>query len=167
MEANVKLYSLRLGEVRTYCIGVVFVVANILIPQLFHQIPQGGIIFAPLSFVILVGAYKFGWRVGLLAAVASPLVNYALFGAPAWSVLQVMMLKLVVLALVAGWVAQRSGRVTLPLLCGVVLGSAILGGLGELLLTGGVAATIADFTIGIPGLLLQIIAGYFLISIKH
>lgn len=167
METNVKLYTLNYGEIRTYYVGALFVIANILLPQLFHLIPQGGIIFAPLSLVILAGAYKFGWKVGLLAAVASPLVNHSLFGAPAWSVLQVMMLKLVVLALVAGLVAQRFRKLTLLLLCGVVLSAEFFGGLGELLLTGGVAATVADFTVGIPGLLLQVIAGYLLISIKY
>ena len=35
---------------------------------------------------------------------------------------------------------------------------------GELLLTGSIAATIADFTIGWPGMLLQIIGGYLVIK---
>ena len=34
------------------------------------------------------------------------------------------------------------------------------GGLGELALTGGIEATVQDFTIGWPGLLLQIIGAY-------
>ena len=34
------------------------------------------------------------------------------------------------------------------------------GGLGELALTGGIEATVQDFAIGWPGLLLQIIGAY-------
>ena len=126
----------------------------------FTSSPQGGIIFAPLSLVILIGAYKLGWKVGLIAALASPLVNHLLTGMPAWPVLVVMTFKLVVLALIAGFTAQHFKRVSWFLLIGVVLSSLIIGGLGELLLTGGIEATIQDFTIGWPGILLQVVGAY-------
>ena len=164
METNARLYTLNFDEVNTYLWATVFVVCNMVLPQVFHLIPQGGIMFAPLSLVILAGAYKLGWKTGLLAAVASPLVNNLVFGMPAWGVLQVMMLKLVVLALVAGLTAQYFRSVTLPLLVGVVLASEVIGGFGELLLTGSVNATIQDFTIGWPGLLLQVIGTYLIIK---
>ena len=162
METNARLYTLNYDEVRTYLWATVFVACNIVLPQLFHLIPQGGIMFAPLSLVILAGAYKFGWKVGLLAAVASPLVNHLLTGLPAWGVLQVMTLKLIILALVAGLTAQYFKKVTLPLIIGVVLAAEVLGGLGELSLTGGIAATVQDFTIGWPGLLLQVVGTYLI-----
>ncbi len=165
MEASVRLYTLNYDEVKTYLWAAVFVACNMVLPQVFHLIPQGGIVFAPLSLVILAGAYKLGWRTGLLAAVASPLVNNLVFGLPAWGVLQVMMLKLVVLALAAGLTAQYFRRVTLPLLVGVVLVSELIGGLGEWMLTGGIAATVQDFTIGWPGLLLQVAGAYLIV--KH
>ena len=163
MEANVKLYALNYDEAKTYLWAAIFVVCNMVLPQLFHLIPQGGIIFAPLSLVILAGAYKFGWKVGLLAALLSPLVNHYVFGQPQWSVMPVMTLKLAVLAIVAGLAAQHFKTVSLPLLIGVVLVCKAIEALGELILTGGVAATIADFTIGWPGLLLQVIGGYLII----
>ena len=162
MEANVRLYALNYDEAKTYLWATIFVACNLVLPQLFHLIPQGGIMFAPLSLVILAGAYKFGWKVGLLAAVASPLVNHLLTGLPAWGVLQVMTLKLIILALVAGFTAQYFKKVTLPLIIGVVLAAEVLGGLGELALTGGIAATVQDFTIGWPGLLLQVVGTYFI-----
>ncbi len=165
METSVRLYTLNYDQLKTYLWAAVFVVCNMALPQIFHLIPQGGIIFAPLSLVILAGAYKLGWKTGLLAAVASPIVNNLAFGMPAWGVLQVMMVKLVVLALIAGFTAQHFRRLSLPLLLGVVLASEVLGGLGELLLTGGFSATVQDFTLGWPGLLLQVVGGYFLI--KH
>ncbi len=165
MEASVRLYTLNYDEVKTYLWAAVFVACNMVLPQVFHLIPQGGIVFAPLSLVILAGAYKLGWRTGLLAAVATPLVNNLVFGLPAWGVLQVMMLKLVVLALAAGLTAQYFRRVTLPLLVGVVLVSDLIGGLGEWMLTGGIAATVQDFTIGWPGLLLQVAGAYLIV--KH
>ena len=161
---TVRLYTLNYDEAKTYMWAAIFVVCNLVLPQVFHLIPQGGIIFSPLSLVILVGAYKFGWKTGLLAAVASPLVNHLLTGMPATAVLPVMTMKLAVLALVAGLAAQHFKTVSLPLLIGVVLVSKAIEALGELILTGGIAATIADFTIGWPSLLLQIVVGYLVIK---
>ncbi len=160
MEASARLYTLNYNEVKTYMWAAIFVACNLVLPQVFHLIPQGGIIFAPLSLVILAGAYKFGRRVGLMAALASPLLNHLLTGMPAWNVLPVMAFKLAVLALIAGFTAQHFRKVTLPLLIGVVLITELAGGLGELALTGGTEATIQDFIIGWPGLLLQVIGAY-------
>ena len=164
MEANVRLYALNYDEAKTYLWATVFVACNLMLPQLFHLIPQGGVIFSPLSLVILAGAYKFGWKTGLLAALASPLVNHAITGLPAWEVLPVMTLKLAVLAMVAGLAAQRFKTVNLPLLIGVILVSKAIGCLGEFILTGGIAATIADFTIGWPGLLLQVFGTWIILK---
>ena len=164
MEANVRLYALNYDEVKTYLWATIFVACNLVLPQVFHLIPQGGIIFSPLSLVILAGAYKFGWKTGLLAALASPLVNHAITGMPAWEVMPVMTWKLAVLALVAGLAAQRFKMVSLPILIGVILVSKALGALGELAITGGIAATIADFTIGWPGLLLQIFGAWLILK---
>ena len=164
MEANVRLYALNYDEAKTYLWATVFVACNLVLPQLFHLIPQGGVIFSPLSLVILAGAYKFGWKTGLLAALASPLVNHAITGMPAWEVMPVMTLKLAVLALIAGFAAQRFKTVSLPLLIGVVLVSLAIGCLGEFILTGGIAATIADFTIGWPGLLLQVFGAWLILK---
>ena len=164
MEANVRLYTLNYDEVKTYLWAAVFVACNLVLPQVFHLIPQGGIIFSPLSLVILAGAYKFGWKTGLLAAVLSPSVNHLLTGMPATDVLPVMTLKLAVLALVAGLAAQRFKTVSLPLLIGVVLVSLAIGGLCELALTGGIDATKADFTVGWPGLLLQVFGTWLILK---
>ncbi|MBR0046120.1 MAG: ECF transporter S component [Bacteroidaceae bacterium] len=163
MTTNTQLYTLNYDEVKTYLWTAAFVVANMALPQLFHLIPQGGIMFAPLSFVILAGSYKFGWKAGLLAALASPVVNNLVFGAPAWGVVPVMALKLAFLAVAAGLTAQYFKKVNLLLLTGVVMTAELLGGLSELALTGGISATIADFTIGWPGLLLQVFGTYALL----
>lgn len=156
METSARLYSFNYNELRTYLWSMLFVACNILLPQVFHLVPQGGIVFAPLSFVILAGSYKLGWKTGLLAAVASPLVNHLLTGMPAWDMMPLMTLKLAALALLAGLAAQHFKRVSLPLIVGVVLVAELLGALAELLLTGGIASTVQDFSVGYPGLLLQV-----------
>lgn len=164
MEANVKLYALNYDEVKTYLWATVFVACNLILPQVFHLIPQGGIIFSPLSLVIMTGAYKFGWKTGLLAALVSPLVNHLITGMPAWEVQPVMTFKLVALAIVAGLIAQRYQVVSLLILVSIVIMTKAIGIVGELAITGGIDATIADLTLGWPGLMLQIFGTWFILK---
>ena len=87
--SSVKLYSLEYRQAKTYWIAALFMLGNLLLPQLCHLVPQGGMRWLPIYLFTLIGAYKYGWRVGLLTAVASPLLNSALFGMPAAAVLPV------------------------------------------------------------------------------
>ena len=67
-----KLYSLEYNNARTYGFSALFIAGNILLPQLCHTIHLGGPMLLPIYFFTLIGAYKYGWRVGLLTAVLSP-----------------------------------------------------------------------------------------------
>ena len=118
---TVKLYSLDYSNVKTYLIAALFIAGNMALPQLFHLIPQGGITWLPIYFFTLIGAYKFGWKVGLLTAVLSPIANALLFGMPLPAVLPAILLKSVLLAIAAGWAAHRFNRISLPILLAVVL----------------------------------------------
>ena len=160
METNVKLYSLGLTQTRTYLLALVFVVGNVVLPQLCHLIPQGGLILLPIYFFTLVGAYKYGLRPGLLTAVFSPVVNHLLFGMPAAGVLPILLIKSSLLAVAAAVVASRSGKVTIPLLLLVVLSYQFVGGLVEWAVTGSLAAALQDFRLGLPGLAVQVLGGY-------
>ena len=62
METTVRLYASGYTEKRTYWLAVLFAVGNIVLPQLFHLVPQGGVTWLPIYFFTLVGAYKYGWR---------------------------------------------------------------------------------------------------------
>ena len=128
---TVKLYSLNYNNVNTYLAASLFVIGNMLFPQLFHLIPQGGITWLPIYFFTLIGAYKYGWKVGLLTAILSPVINSVLFGMPMPSALPAILLKSVLLAVAAGWTAQRSGHISILLLAGVVLTYQSIGTVGE------------------------------------
>lgn len=163
MQTSVKLYAFSYREVRTYLAAALFVVGNIVLPQLAHLIPQGGVTWLPIYFFTLIGAYKYGWRVGLLTAVASPLVNSWLFGMPAPQVLPAILMKSVVLAVVAGLAARRFRTVTLPLMLAVVLTYQVFGTLGEWAMSGSLYAAAQDFRLGLPGMALQVVGGYWFI----
>lgn len=162
--ATTKLYTLSYTDVRTYLVATLFVLGNILLPQLFHLVPQGGKMWLPIYFFTLVGAYKYGWKVGLLTAVFSPIVNSLLFGMPMLQVLPAILLKSVLLALAAGYEAHRYNKVTLPLLLATILFYQVVGTLGEWAISGSLWLAVQDFRIGIPGMLLQIFGGYAFIN---
>lgn len=161
---NVRLYSLPCDSLKTYAAVLLFVAGNIALPQLFHLVPQGGVTWLPIYFFTLVGAYKFGWRVGLLTAVLSPLVNSWFFGMPPVAALPAILLKSCLLALLAGETAHRFARVSFPLLLGVVLGYQVLGTLGEWALKGDLFLALQDFRIGLPGMALQVVGGYLCVK---
>lgn len=162
---SVTLHSLEYKEARTYGIAALFIVGNIVLPQLCHLLPAGGPTLLPIYFFTLVAAYKYGWKVGLLTAVASPLINSALFAMPAAAALPAILTKSLLLAAAAGFAAHKFRSLSLPLLLAVVLFYQVVGSLAEWALTGSLAAALQDFRIGIPGMLLQILGGYLLV--KH
>lgn len=162
--SSIRLYQLDYSRARTYLYAALFVIGNIAVPQLFHLMPDGGHIWLPIYFLTLIAAYKYGWRVGLLTALASPVVNSLLFGMPAVAALPAIMLKSVLLALIAGFIADRYRRASLLMLAGVVIAYQVLGSLGEWLITGSLAEALADFRLGIPGMLLQAIGGWLVIN---
>ncbi|MCS2326028.1 ECF transporter S component [Bacteroides fragilis] len=164
MQTTVKLYAYGYSEARTYLAAFLFVLGNITLPQLFHLIPQGEVTWLPIYFFTLVGAYKYGWKVGLLTALLSPLVNSALFGMPAAASLPAILLKTVLLALAAGYAASYFKRASLGLLLGVVLAYQTVGTLGEWAMKGDFWLAAQDFRIGIPGMLLQVFGGWLFIN---
>lgn len=161
---SIKLYSLGYNETHTYVAAALFVVGNILLPQLCHLVPQGGMILLPIYFFTLIGAYKYGWKVGLLTAILSPIANHLLFGMPAAAVLAPILVKSTVLAVAAGYVASSARRVSLSLIAAVVLFYQVVGSAFEWAWTGSAMAAVQDFRLGIPGMLLQIVGGYLFIK---
>ena len=162
--SSIKLYALNFSQVKTYVVAVLFILGNIALPQLCHLVPQGGMILLPIYFFTLIGAYKYGWKVGLLTAVLSPVINHLLFGMPAAAVLAPILVKSTILALTAGYIATRYSKVTIALLAVVVLTYQIAGGLFEWAWTGSLAAALQDFRLGLAGMALQIFGGYAFIK---
>lgn len=164
MNTTVKLYLLDYRDVKTYLVTLLFVLGNMALPQLFHLIPQGGLIWLPIYFFTLIGAYKYGWKVGLLTAVASPLVNSWLFGMPMPAVLPAILLKSTLLAAAAGYAAYRFRRISFLILFAVVMAYQTVGTLGEWVMVGNFFDALQDFRIGLPGMALQIVGGYLFIK---
>ncbi|MDR0371048.1 MAG: ECF transporter S component [Prevotellaceae bacterium] len=164
METSAKLHSLSYRDAKTYLFAGIFIVGNILLPQLCHLIPQGGLIWLPIYFFTLIAAYKFGLQTGLLTAILSPLVNCLLFGMPPLASLPAILIKSSLLAIGAAYAAKLFGKVAiLPILL-VVLLYQIVGILAEWMILKEFFPATQDFRIGIPGLLLQVFGGYLVLK---
>ena len=76
METTIsQIQQLSYREGKTYALAAAFVAGNILLPQLCHMLPQGGLVWLPIYFFTLIAAYRYGITAGLLTAIASPLVT--------------------------------------------------------------------------------------------
>ncbi len=155
-----KLYTLSYADMHTYLAVLLFTLGNLALPQLFHLVPDGGKIWLPIYFFTLIGTYKYGWKVGVLTAVLSPVLNSLLFGMPLPEVVPAIVIKSLILAGIGGFVAYKFNKVTLLLLACTVLSYQLLGTLGEWALTGDLHLAIQDFRIAVPGMLLQLVGGY-------
>lgn len=157
--------SLGLSNVRTYLFGAAFVLGNLLLPQLCHFIPEGGKMLLPIYFFTLIGAYKFGIRVGLLTAICSPLLNCLLFGMPPVAVLPVLLIKSSLLAIAAAVIAGYTRKLSLLHIALVVVAYQLTGGIAEWILAGSMQAAIQDFTLGLPGILIQVAGGWLVLKL--
>lgn len=160
LEKSVKFYSLPLSDMRAWMMAAIFVAGNIALPQLTHLVPLGGPVLLPIYFFTLVAAYKYGLWVGLATAVLSPLANHLLFGMPAAPMLAPILVKSVSLALAAGFAARWFGKSSLWMLALVVLAYQVVGTAAEWVITGSFAVASHDFTLGLPGMLLQVFGGW-------
>ncbi|MDU1904452.1 MAG: ECF transporter S component [Dysgonomonas sp.] len=164
METTVKLYSLSYKDVKTYMFALLFIAGNILLPQLCHLVPGGGLTWLPIYFFTLIAAYKYGIRVGLLTAILSPLVNNILFGMPPVSALPILLVKSSLLAVSASYIAHKIGKVTILGTLLAVLSYQVVGVGVEWMMENSFFVAVQDFRIGIPGMLVQIVGGFLLLK---
>lgn len=164
METSAKLYSLKYSNVKTYLFALLFVAGNIALPQLCHLVPYGGPTLLPIYFFTLIAAYKYGFFVGLLTAIFSPVLNHLLFAMPSEAALPILLIKSTLLAGASALAARTMKSVSLFGILGVVLSYQIIGTAFEWILDGSFYVAVQDFRIGIPGMLIQWFGGYALLK---
>jgi len=159
MNKEFKISVLSYNESCAYWLSAVFVVGNVVLPQLCHLVPGGGLMWLPIYFFTLIAAYRYGLLTGLLTAVLSPIVNNLMFGMPPTPMLPIILVKSILLAFAAAFMAKRmKGAIFMGVALAVVtyqsLGSAV-----EWMMTGSLTAALQDVLIGYPGMVLQVFGG--------
>ncbi len=162
-ESTARLYNLSYSEAKTYLLATLFIIGNIAVPQLCHLASLGGPRWLPIYFFTLIAAYKYGWRAGLLTALASPVINCAIFGMPAAATLPSILVKSAALAFIASAVARKTKSVTIAAIALTVIGYQATGTVAEWCMTGSLTAAIQDLVTGYPGILVQVFGGYLLL----
>lgn len=151
-------------ELRTYTMSAIFVAGNIVLPQLCHLVPRGGLVWLPIYFFTLIAAYRYGIVAGLITAICSPIANNLLFGMPTTPMLAVILAKSCLLSAIAALLSWRTRKVALWTVALTVAGYQLLGSLVEWALTDSYIAALQDLRIGWPGMLLQIFGGWLLMK---
>lgn len=164
METSTGLYSLGYRDAKAYLFASLFVAGNIVLPQLAHLVPNGGITLLPIYFFTLIAGYKYGLRVGLLTAVLSPVINHLLFGMPVVSLLPVILIKSGLLAIAASLTAHYSKSVSLGAILIAILTYQVIGTALEWIIAGNLRLALQDFRIGVPGMVIQLFGGYALLK---
>lgn len=160
-----KLHSYTFTNTKTYLFATLFAIGNLLLPQLAHLIPQGGFIFLPIYFFTLIAAYRYGIHVGMLTAVLSPLANNLIFGMPPTAVLPAILIKSVILAIAAALLAKRFGKISLLAIFLAIIAYQFIGTAIEWAMIGNFQMAVSDFKLGVPGMLIQLIGGYFVLKL--
>lgn len=164
MEKEIRIYNYRLSEIKTYLLAILFVIGNIALPQLCHLIPNGGKILLPIYFFTFVASYKYGFKVGVMTAILSPIINSLLFGMPVLNLLPAILTKSIVLALAASFVANKTQKISILNLLMIVLIYQVVGTLVEWAMTSSFYIAIQDFRLGIAGMMIQILGVYFILT---
>lgn len=153
MEYTSRATALTLDNWRTYLFATLFTAGNIALPQLCHLVPQGGLLFQPIYLFTLIAACRWGWRVALLTALVSPLLNTLWFSMPSVAMLPVVLLKSVVLALGVSW--AMTSKVHKPLWVAVlfIIGAQLLGAVAEWALL----SSATTLWLCLPGVVLQVV----------
>ena len=164
MSTTANLYTLSLRNTKTYLFAAVFILGNLLLPQLAHLIPQGGFIFLPIYFFTLIAAYKYGIHVGLLTAILSPLANNILFGMPPVAVLPAIIIRSAIFAVAASLAAKHYKKVSFIGILLAILAYQVIGTGIEWAMSQNFFVAIQDFRIGVPGMLIQLFVGYIVLK---
>ena len=157
--------ALSFKNIRTYIFTFLFVLGNIAFPAAIHAIPNGGKMFLPIFFFTLLGTYKFGWKTGLLTAIASPLANYLLTGMPMPAMLIDVIGKSLLIVLAVTLVASRMGKLSLLSVVSVVLLAQVFSAIFSFILGNSISHIYSSVIFSAPGLLIQVVLGYVLLVV--
>jgi hypothetical protein len=153
-------------EKEFYLWSAVFILGNLALPQLCHLAALGGKIWLPIYFCTLIAATRYGWKVGALTAILSPLLNHLLFVMPPAEALPIITAKSLLIAVIAPPMARKFGIGSLLALALTIIGYQFIGGIFETL-TVNSAAALADFKLGWPGLLAQLLGCWLVLKLWH
>lgn len=145
--------------------GALCLALAVLIPQLFHAIPNAGSVFLPMHVPVLICGFLCGWPYGLACGLLAPALSSLLTGMPPAPILPGMICELGMYGFVTGFLSKRvrTGKPTLDVYCvllpAMLLGRAVSGLLNGLVFRAGeytmTMFLTASFVTALPGIAIQ------------
>lgn len=146
--------TLSFSEVKFYIFSISFVSLAVFVPWFFHQFHIAGARFLPMHFFVIIAAFLFGWRTGLVVGIFSPLIGYSIIHLPPIVVLPEILLELAFYGLIIGILRERKLNIWIILFSAMILGR--LARLFFVLGLGLQTNPLNYFQISWPGMILQI-----------
>lgn len=149
---------IRTNSLQLVIFSVIFVALALALPLLAHQFNIAGQIYLPMHLFVFVAALLFGWRLGLVVGVLSPLANYFVSGMPLPVLLPQITMELGAYGLVAGLLRERGVNIWLALIAAMIAGRlALLGGIAVFGSGAAWLGMIKTVKLGWPGILIQLV----------
>ena len=154
------------STLRNITITAICIAMCVLLPILFHFIPQGGRIFSPIHIPVLICGLACSWQYGLICGAVGVILSSAITSMPALAQVPAMAVECAVYGLASALLIKfiKTGKpyanLYLSLICSMILGRIAGGAVQALFLTNGYtfSAWISGyFAVSLPGILLHLI----------
>lgn len=138
----------------------------VILPLLFHAVPNGGSIFLPMHIPVLICGLMCGSVYGAICGALGPLLSSLITSMPPLSMAPAMMVECMVYGLVCGLLMKfiKTGKniadIYISLSLSMLLGRVVAGFAKALIFTPGVspfAWVVTSLVTGIPGIVIQLV----------
>ncbi len=157
---------MRFSSVKKLVFSALCAALCVVLPMLFHMLPNAGAIFLPMHIPVLLCGMLCGWPYGFACGLLGPLLSSLLTKMPSAAVLPGMLVECAVYGAISGLLMHLLRRRSLPvrlygsLLPAMLLGRVVSGIAKALLFTPGLtlsAWVTASFVTALPGILTQLV----------
>ena len=154
-----------------------FTALGVVLPVLFHSIPNAGNILLPMHLPVLLCGLVCGWYYGAACGILTPLLSSLITSMPPMAILPSMICELAVYGLLAGliFLVVKTGKLAVDLylsLIGAMLAGRIVYGLLNALIfqAGSYSLSIwltASFVTALPGIIIQLVLIPAIVLVLH
>lgn len=124
----IKTEAIKITKTKEIIFSVTFTALAVYAPVLVHYFAgvDGGRMFLPMPFFVLLAGLMLGWRAGLATALMSPAVSYLISGMPMMNILPFITIQLIAYGVVAG-IAKEKYNAVVSVAVAIAAGWLIIG----------------------------------------
>ncbi len=157
---------MRFNYVKKLVFTAVCAALCLVLPMVFHSIPNAGQVILPMHIPVLLCGLVCGWPNGLLCGLVGPLLSSVITGMPPAAMLPSMMVECGVYGIVTGLGMKhiRTGKpvadLYVSMIAAMVLGRVVAGFAKSWIFTPGIspfAWVTTSLVSGIPGIVIQLV----------